>query len=85
MAEPGSTGRVCGVRLTRNGRIRFLECHGLDLRPGQCVVVDLAGQEQIATVVFGANQLVSSEVDVVTEGGISPYMEDRILGEAVAL
>jgi predicted nucleotidyltransferase len=46
--------------------------------PGRSLL-DLIGFEQDLSELLGCN------VDVVSEGGISPYMEDHILREAVAL
>lgn len=42
-------------------------------------LLDLAGLE------LDLEDLLQCEVDVVEEGGLSPYMEDRILAEAVPL
>jgi len=42
-------------------------------------LLDVAGFE------LGLEDLLGCEVDVVEEGGISPYMEERILAEAVPL
>lgn len=42
-------------------------------------LMDLAGFE------LDLEDLLKCEVDVVTEGGLSPYLEDRILAEAVPL
>jgi predicted nucleotidyltransferase len=47
-------------------------------RPGRSLF-DLVGFEQ------DLEELLGCGVDVVSEGGISPYMEDRILAEAVPL
>jgi len=46
--------------------------------PGRSLF-DLVGFEQ------DLEDLLGCEVDVVSEGGISPYLEDRILAEAVPL
>src|SRR5437879_8370791 len=46
--------------------------------PGRSLF-DLVGFEQ------DLEELLGCEVDVVSEGGISPYLEDRILAEAVPL
>jgi predicted nucleotidyltransferase len=42
-------------------------------------LLDLIGFEQ------DLGELLGCKVDVVLDGGVSPYMEDRIYGEAVAL
>lgn len=50
----------------------------VDFEPGRSLF-DLIGLEQDLEEVLGC------KVDVVTEGGISPYLEDRIRAEAVPL
>jgi predicted nucleotidyltransferase len=45
----------------------------------QRTLLDLAGLE------LDLEDLLQCDVDVVEEGGLSPYMEDRILAEAVPL
>jgi len=50
----------------------------VDMEPGRSLL-DLVGLEQDLCDLFGRR------VDVVTEGGISPYLRDRILAEAVPL
>ncbi len=50
----------------------------VDMEPGRSLL-DLVGLEQDLCDLFGRR------VDVVTEGGISPYLRQRILGEAVPL
>jgi len=50
----------------------------IDMEPGR-TLLDLVGLEQELTEMLGR------EVDVVTDAGISPYLRDRILAEAVAL
>ncbi len=50
----------------------------IDLRPGRSLL-DLIGFEQELEAALGC------EVDIVTEGGISPYLEARILAEALPL
>jgi predicted nucleotidyltransferase len=47
-------------------------------KPGRSLL-DLVGFEQ------DLEELIGCEVDVVSEGGLGPYLEDRILGEAVPL
>jgi predicted nucleotidyltransferase len=42
-------------------------------------LVDLAALEQDLTALFGR------PVDVITDGGISPHLRDRILAEAIPL
>jgi predicted nucleotidyltransferase len=46
--------------------------------PGRSLL-DLVGLEQ------DLSELLGCKVDVVSEGGISPYLDDHILREAVAL
>jgi predicted nucleotidyltransferase len=50
----------------------------VDFEPGRSLL-DLVGFEQ------DLSELLGCKVDVVSEGGISPHIEDRILMEAVAL
>jgi predicted nucleotidyltransferase len=50
----------------------------VDFAPGRSLF-DLVGFEQ------DLEELLGCEVDVVSEGGISPYIQDRILAEAVPL
>ena len=71
LTETDSIRRLCGVRITRNGLVCFVDPAGLDSRPGEIVVVDLQGKERLGVVVFAADQLVWSEVDVSPEGRIS--------------
>jgi uncharacterized protein len=42
-------------------------------------LVDLVALEQDLTALFGRS------VDVITDGGISPHLRDRILAEAIPL
>ena len=50
----------------------------VDLEPGRSLL-DQVGLKQDLEELLGRN------VDVVVEGGISPYLEERILSEAVPL
>lgn len=50
----------------------------VDLEVGRSLL-DLVGLKQ------ELEELLERSVDVVVEGGISPYLEDRILTEAVSL
>lgn len=50
----------------------------VDMEPGRSLL-DLVGLEQDLCDLFGRR------VDVVTEGGISPYLRERIFAEAVPL
>jgi uncharacterized protein len=50
----------------------------VDMEPGRSLL-DLVGLEQDLCGLLGRR------VDVVTEGGISPYLRDRIFAEAVPL
>ncbi len=50
----------------------------VDMEPGR-TLLDLVGLWQDLQELLGAG------VDVVTEGGISPYLRERILGEAIPL
>lgn len=52
------------------------------------LLVDMSGGRSLLDLVALSDDLEDAlgiEVDVVTEGGISPYLRDRILAEAVAL
>jgi predicted nucleotidyltransferase len=49
-----------------------------DFEPGR-TLIDVAGFE------LDLEDLLGCKVDLVEEGGISPYMEGRILAEAVAI
>lgn len=50
----------------------------VDFEPGRSLLDQVGvGQE--------LEELLGCKVDVVAEGGISPYLEDRILGEATPL
>jgi predicted nucleotidyltransferase len=52
------------------------------------LLVDMAEGRSLFDLVALADELEDSlgvDVDVVTEGGLSPYLRDRILAEAVAL
>jgi predicted nucleotidyltransferase len=64
------------------GRGEADEASDLDL------LVDMAEGRSLFDLVALSDALEDSlgiEVDVVTEGGLSPYMRDRVLDEAVAL
>ncbi len=50
----------------------------VDMEPGR-TLLDLIALEQALSDILGHH------VDVVTDGGISPYLRDRIVAEAVAL
>lgn len=50
----------------------------VDFEPGRSLL-DQIGFEQ------GVADLLAERVEVVAEGGISPYLESRILGEAIVL
>lgn len=50
----------------------------VSLEPGR-TLLDLVGLEQDLTTLLGRR------VDILVEGGISPYLERRILSEAVAI
>lgn len=52
------------------------------------LLVDMAEGRSLFDLIALSNDLEESlgvEVDVVTEASLSPYMRDRVLGEAVAL
>jgi hypothetical protein len=52
------------------------------------LLVDMAEGRSLFDLIALSNDLEESlgvEVDVVTEASVSPYMRDRVLGEAVAL
>lgn len=52
------------------------------------LLVDMAEGRTLLDLIALSNDLGDSlgvEVDVVTEASVSPYMRDRVLGEAVAL
>ena len=50
----------------------------VDLEPGRSLLDHVALQQDLT-------ELLGRQVDVVVEGGISPYLQDRILKEAVPL
>lgn len=50
----------------------------IDLEPGRSLLDQVALQQDL-------EQLLNRRVDVVVEGGLSPYLEQRILAEAVPL
>jgi predicted nucleotidyltransferase len=50
----------------------------VDMEPGR-TLLDLIGLEQELA------QILGHAVDVVTEGGVSPFLRDRLLAEAVPL
>lgn len=52
------------------------------------LLVDMAEGRSLFDLIALSNDLeqrLGIEVDIVTEAGVSPYMRDRILSEAVAL
>lgn len=52
------------------------------------LLVDMSEGSNLLDLIALSNDLEDTlgiEVDVVTEGGLSPYLRDRILAEAVAL
>jgi predicted nucleotidyltransferase len=50
----------------------------VDLEPDRSLLDQVGLQQEL-------EELLGRKVDVVVEGGISPYLEERILAEAVAL
>ena len=50
----------------------------VDLEPGR-TLLDVIGFEQ------DLQELLGRKVDVLTEGGLSPYLQERILAEAASL
>lgn len=58
---PGTSSGLCGVRLERSGPVLFVASNGHDVAPGQLVVVEQQGREELAIVVFGPAQLVADE------------------------
>lgn len=67
-------GSAVNGRETDAGDVDLL----VDLEPGRSLL-DLVGLKQ------ELEELLGRSVDVVVEGGISPYLEERILAEAVPL
>lgn len=52
------------------------------------LLVDMSDGRNLLDLIALSNELedrLGVEVDVVTEGGLSPYLRERILAEAVAL
>lgn len=70
MAEDALPRGLCGIRLTRNGPVQFVDPNGLDPHPGQIVVLDLTGEQRLAAVVFTPQQIVSSEVGISPAGRV---------------
>ena len=50
----------------------------VDLAPGRSLLDQVGLQQEL-------EELLGKKVDIVVEGGISPYLEERILAEAVPL
>ncbi len=50
----------------------------VDLEPNRSLLDQVGLQQEL-------EELLGRKVDVVVEGGISPYLEERIFAEAVAL
>jgi hypothetical protein len=50
----------------------------VDLEPGRSLLDQVGLQQEL-------QELLGRSVDIVVEGGISPYLEDRIFAEAVPL
>lgn len=50
----------------------------VDLEPGRSLLDQIGLKQEL-------EELLGRSVDVVVEGGISPYLEERILAEAVPL
>jgi len=53
---------VVGVRFKRAGRTYFFDPAGLDLAPGDAVVVESARGSEIGHIVFGTKQVLESEI-----------------------
>jgi predicted nucleotidyltransferase len=81
--------RIMGAHGARNPRIFGSAARGqgqpssdidvlVEMEPGR-TLLDLVGLEQDLGATLGRH------VDVVTDGGISPYLRDRIVAEAVPL
>lgn len=67
-------GSVARGEATEKSDIDFL----IQLEEGRSLL-DLIGFRQ------GVEELIGRKVDVVSEGGVSPYLKDRIFREAVPL
>jgi hypothetical protein len=71
MADPPAPRpRLGGVRLERNGPVLFIDAGELELTPGQLVVIESAGEEALASVIFGPQQLASNESPVGPAGKV---------------
>ena len=54
--------RLVGVRLQRNGLVRYFDARQMALRPGDRVMVDTAEGPQLGWVVIGPDQVFHSDV-----------------------
>jgi uncharacterized protein len=72
--NPRVFGSMATGRATAESDVDLL----VDMEPGR-TLLDLIGLEQELVKTLGRS------VDVVTPGGMSPFLRDRILAEAVAL
>lgn len=73
----------------RNVRVFGSATHGADVRPNDIdLLVDLEQGRSLLDQVGlkqDLEELLGRKVDIVVEGGISPYLEERIFAEAVPL
>ena len=81
--------RIAGEYGARNVRVFGLNARGGATETSDIdILVELdAGRSLLDQVGLqqGLEELLGRKVDVVVEGGISPYLEKRILSEAVPL
>jgi len=75
--QRGASTGLCGVRLERTGPVLFVESNGHDVVAEQLVVVERAGDEALATVVFGAAQLIANEPDTGAVGRLLRMATDE--------
>jgi hypothetical protein len=79
---------LCGVRMTRRDRVRYILAPGCSLRPGELVVIELDDQETLGTVVVGTGQWLPGSVETPVQGRvlrIATSTDIRALGQAAAL
>ena len=68
--EPDPVSKdVIGIRIARNSEVLFVDGNGLDVAPGNMIVVELfadEGNEVEASVVISAGQMLHASVEAPT-------------------
>src|SRR4029453_5335051 len=78
LPEPDRSARIAGVRFERNGPVHYVEAGAADIQPGEMGIVEVAGEERRAMMLFTPAQLRGSELDVLAEGRILGRVSEEL-------